>query len=129
VATVTASSPTWTNFGDVHRGRVYVPGPGTAHQVVAGSGTAVITGRDQDRVRAAIEALSQNRKACGITAELTDRDQVPEVGKRLAAEHADATLLINAAGFVIPNAFGEYDEALLSALPRATWETTYGPWH
>jgi hypothetical protein len=47
---------------------------GTAHQVVAGSGTAVITGRDQDRVRAAIEALSQNGKACGITAELTDRD-------------------------------------------------------
>jgi Family of unknown function (DUF6510)/short chain dehydrogenase len=108
---------------------VYAPGPGTAHQVVAGSGTAVITGRDQDRVRAAIEALSQNGKACGITAELTDRDQVPEVGKQLAAEHADATLLVNAAGFFIPKAFSEYDEALLSAPPRATWETTHGPWH
>jgi NAD(P)-dependent dehydrogenase (short-subunit alcohol dehydrogenase family) len=70
-----------------------------------------ITGRDQDRVRAAIEPLSQNGKACGITAELTDRDQVPEVGKPLAAEHADATLLVNAAGFFIPKAFSEYDEA------------------
>ncbi|MFL6051451.1 MAG: SDR family NAD(P)-dependent oxidoreductase [Actinoallomurus sp.] len=67
-------------------------GLATAHQVVAGGGTAVITGRDQDKVRAAVEALSQNGKAWGITAELTDRDQVPEVRKQLAAEHADATL-------------------------------------
>jgi hypothetical protein len=94
----------------------------TSSPVVAESGTAVITGRDQDRVRAAIEALSQNGKACGITAELTDRDQVPEIGKQLAVEHADATLLVNAAGFFIPKAFSEYDEALLSDPPRATWK-------
>jgi hypothetical protein len=48
------------------------------------------------------DGVSQNGKAGGITAELTDRDQVPEVGKQLAAEHADGTLLVNAAGFLHP---------------------------
>jgi NADPH:quinone reductase-like Zn-dependent oxidoreductase len=46
-------------------------GPATAHQVVAGDGTVVITGRDQDRVQPAVETLSQNGKAWGITAGLT----------------------------------------------------------
>jgi hypothetical protein len=32
------------------------------------------------------------------------------------------------AGFFISKAFSEYDEALLSAPPRATFETTHGPW-
>ncbi|QRP48637.1 SDR family NAD(P)-dependent oxidoreductase [Amycolatopsis sp. FDAARGOS 1241] len=86
-------------------------GLATAHQVVGGGGTAVITGRDSERVQAAVDALSQKGKAWGITAELTDRDQVPEVRKQLAAEHADANLLVNAAGFFIPKAFTEYDEA------------------
>jgi hypothetical protein len=31
----------------------------------------------------------------------------------------DATMLVNAAGSFIPKTFSEYDEALLSALPRA----------
>jgi NAD(P)-dependent dehydrogenase (short-subunit alcohol dehydrogenase family) len=86
-------------------------GLAAAHQVILGGGTAVITGRDEDRVQAAVDALSKNGKAWGITAELTDRDQVPEVRKLLAAEHADATLLVNAAGFFIPKPFSEYDEA------------------
>jgi NADP-dependent 3-hydroxy acid dehydrogenase YdfG len=37
-------------------------GPAMAHQVVAGGGIAVITGRDQDRVRAAVETLSHPRR-------------------------------------------------------------------
>lgn len=86
-------------------------GLAAAHKVVSGGGSAVITGRHQDKVRAAVEALSQKGKAWGITAELTDRDQVPEIRKQLAAEHSDATLLVNAAGFFIPRAFSEYDEA------------------
>jgi NAD(P)-dependent dehydrogenase (short-subunit alcohol dehydrogenase family) len=86
-------------------------GLATARQVVLGGGTAVVTGRGEDTVRAAVEELSQHGKAWGIAGELTDRDQVPEIRKRLAAEHADATLLVNAAGFFIPKAFSEYDEA------------------
>jgi NAD(P)-dependent dehydrogenase (short-subunit alcohol dehydrogenase family) len=86
-------------------------GLATAHQVVAGGGSAVITGRHPDKVRTAVEALSRHGKAWGITAELTDRGQVPDVRRQLAAEHADATLLVNAAGFFIPRPFSEYDEA------------------
>jgi NAD(P)-dependent dehydrogenase (short-subunit alcohol dehydrogenase family) len=86
-------------------------GLATAQQVVAGGGTAVITGRDQDKVKAAVDALSQHGKAWGLAGELTDRSQVPEIRKQLAAEHADATLLVNAAGFFIPRPFSEYDEA------------------
>jgi NAD(P)-dependent dehydrogenase (short-subunit alcohol dehydrogenase family) len=86
-------------------------GLATAHQVVAGGGTAVITGRHQDKVQTAVQALSHNGRAWGITAELTDRDQVPEVRRQLATDHADATLLVNAAGFFIPKPFSDYDEA------------------
>ncbi len=83
----------------------------TAQQVLAGGGSAVITGRNPDKLRAAVEALTQNGKAWGIAAELTDRLQVPAVRQQLAAEHADANLLVNAAGIFLPRAFSEYDEA------------------
>lgn len=86
-------------------------GLATAHQVIAGGGTAVITGREEDKVQSAVEMLSRNGKAWGIAVELTDRNQVPEVREQLASEHADATLLVNTAGFFIPRAFSEYDEA------------------
>jgi NAD(P)-dependent dehydrogenase (short-subunit alcohol dehydrogenase family) len=38
-----------------------------------------------------------------------ERDQVERVRQQLAAEHADATLLVNAAGFFIPKPFLDYD--------------------
>ena len=86
-------------------------GLATAQQVLAGGGSAVITGRNPDKLRAAVETLSEHGNAWGIAAELTDRVQVPDVRKQLAAEHADASLLVNAAGIFLPRAFTEYDEA------------------
>jgi NADP-dependent 3-hydroxy acid dehydrogenase YdfG len=68
-------------------------GLATAQQVLAGGGSAVITGRNPDKLRTAVETLSQHGKAWSIAAELTDRIQVPEVRKKVAAEHADASLL------------------------------------
>jgi NAD(P)-dependent dehydrogenase (short-subunit alcohol dehydrogenase family) len=73
-------------------------GLATAQQVLTGGGSAVITGRNPDELRTTVEALSQHGNAWGIAAELTDRAQVPVVRKQLAAEHADASLLVNAAG-------------------------------
>ena len=84
-------------------------GRDTAADVVAAGGSAVIIGQDQDRVDDTVKELAKDGMAYGITAELTDRDQVERVRQQLAGEHADATLLVNAAGFFIPKPFLDYD--------------------
>ena len=84
-------------------------GRDTAADVVAAGGSAVIIGQDQDRVDDTVQELAKDGTAYGITAELTDRDQVERVRQQLADEHADATLLVNAAGFFIPKPFLDYD--------------------
>jgi NAD(P)-dependent dehydrogenase (short-subunit alcohol dehydrogenase family) len=84
----------------------------TATDVVAGGGGAVIIGRDQGRVDETVAGLAKQGSAWGITADLADRSQVEEVRRQLEGEHADATLLVNAAGFFIPKPFLEYDGAL-----------------
>lgn len=83
----------------------------SAEDVVAAGGSAVIIGRDQARVDDTVNALSQKGQAWGITADLADREDVKRVQGILAAEHADATLLVNAAGFFIPKPYLEHDDA------------------
>lgn len=83
----------------------------TALDVAAGGGSVVVVGRDKKRVDETVAELSSSTQAWGITADLADRDQVVEVQEQLAAAHADATLLVNAAGFFIPKAFLDYDGA------------------
>jgi NAD(P)-dependent dehydrogenase (short-subunit alcohol dehydrogenase family) len=68
----------------------------TAAEVVARGGSAVIVGRDGMRVAKTITELGAPKRAWGITADLGDRDQVASVQKRLADDHDDATLLVNA---------------------------------
>ena len=84
-------------------------GRDSAADVVAGGGSAVIVGRDQARVDETVAPLSKDGEAWGIAADLADRQQVARVRQELAADHADATLLVNAAGFFIPKPFLEYD--------------------
>jgi NAD(P)-dependent dehydrogenase (short-subunit alcohol dehydrogenase family) len=55
--------------------------------------------------------LSAKGEAWGITADLGDREQVTHVQQRLAGEHADATLLVNAAGIFVPKPFLDHDGA------------------
>jgi NAD(P)-dependent dehydrogenase (short-subunit alcohol dehydrogenase family) len=86
-------------------------GRDTAADVVAGGGSAVIIGQDPDRVKDTVKVLSADGRAYGITADLADREQVEQVRRQLAAEHTDATLLVNAAGFFIPKPFLDYDGA------------------
>jgi NAD(P)-dependent dehydrogenase (short-subunit alcohol dehydrogenase family) len=83
----------------------------TAADVVAGGGSAVIIGRDRMRVEETVTTLSDTGKAWGITADLADRDQVAEAEQQLAADHADATLLVNAAGIFSPRTFLDHDGA------------------
>jgi NAD(P)-dependent dehydrogenase (short-subunit alcohol dehydrogenase family) len=84
-------------------------GQQTAADVVAAGGSAVIVGRDPNRVDETVMMLSANGKAWGITADLNDRDQVGDVQQQLAVQHADATLLVNAAGIFSPRTFLDVD--------------------
>jgi len=79
--------------------------------VVAAGGSAVIIGEDADKVDDTVQALAKEGSAQGIAADLTDRRQVERVCQQLAAEHADATLLVNAAGLFIPKPFLDHDGA------------------
>ena len=83
----------------------------TAADVVAAGGSAVIIGQDPAKVDDTVQALAKEGSADGITADLADREQTERVRQQLAAEHADATLLVNAAGLFIPKPFLDYDGA------------------
>ena len=83
----------------------------TAADVVAAGGTAVIIGQDPVKVDDAVKTLAKDGKVYGITADLADREQAERVRRQLADEHADATLLVNAAGLFIPKPFLDYDGA------------------
>lgn len=87
----------------------------TAADVVAAGGTAVIIGQDPGKVDDTVKEVAQDGKAYGITADLADREQVERVRRELADEHADATLLVNAAGLFVPTPFLDYDGAAYDA--------------
>jgi NAD(P)-dependent dehydrogenase (short-subunit alcohol dehydrogenase family) len=99
----------------------------TAADVVAAGGSAVIIGQDPGKVDDTVQALAKEGTAYGITADLTDREQADRVCQQLAAEHADATLLVNAAGLFIPKPFLDYDGPSYDSyleLDRATFFLT-----
>ena len=83
----------------------------TAEDVVAAGGSAVIIGQEPDRVDDTVKSLAKDGSAHGITADLTDRMQAERVCRRLADEHAVATLLVNAAGLFVPKPFLDHDGA------------------
>ena len=80
-----------------------------------------------EKVDDTVETLAEDGSAYGITADLADRKQVDRVRQRLADDHADATLLVNAAGLFIPKPFLDYDDASYDAhleLDRAIFFVT-----
>src|ERR1700760_4278188 len=83
----------------------------TAADVVAAGGSAVIIGQEPDKVSDTVKQLSEKGKAHGIAADLTDRKAVEAVCGQLAAEHADATLMVNAAGLFLPKPFLDHSGA------------------
>ena len=83
----------------------------TAADVVAAGGSAVIIGQDPGRVEDTVQTLAKDGPAYGISADLADRDQVERVRQQLADDHADATLLVNAAGLFVPKPFLDHDGA------------------
>jgi NAD(P)-dependent dehydrogenase (short-subunit alcohol dehydrogenase family) len=81
----------------------------TAEDVVAAGGSAVIIGQGAGKVDDTVQTLAKDGEAFGITADLTDRMQAERVCRQLAAEHTDATLLVNAAGLFVPKPFLDHD--------------------
>ena len=81
-----------------------------ALDVIDRGGSAVIIGRSKARVNNTVAELTDRRgEAWGIAAELTDRSAVTDVQRALSEHHSDATLMVNAAGFLIPKPFLDYD--------------------
>jgi len=83
----------------------------TAEDVVAAGGSAVIIGEDDGKVDEAVQALGKDGTAYGVVGDLADRAQVERICQQLASAHADATLLVNAAGLFIPKPFLDHDAA------------------
>ena len=83
----------------------------TAADVVAAGGSAVIIGGHAGKVDDTVQTLAKEGSAWGITADLADRMQVERVRQQLADDHADATLLVNAAGLFVPKPFLDHDGA------------------
>jgi NAD(P)-dependent dehydrogenase (short-subunit alcohol dehydrogenase family) len=82
-----------------------------AEDVIAKGGSAVILGRAGQKLDGAVASLSRSGRAWSIAADLSDWQQVTEARKQLAQDHADATLLINSAGFFAPKSFLDHEVA------------------
>jgi short-subunit dehydrogenase len=80
-------------------------------QAAADNGSAVIIGHRPDKVEQAVAELSATGAAWGIAADLRDPAELERVQARLASEHADASLLVNAVGVFKPLPFLEHTAA------------------
>ena len=82
-----------------------------AADVVADDGSAVIIGHRPEKVEQTVAELSATGTAWGIAADLRDPAELEKVQAQLAGEHADTTLLVNAAGVFKPLPFLEHTAA------------------
>jgi NAD(P)-dependent dehydrogenase (short-subunit alcohol dehydrogenase family) len=91
-----------------------------AADVVAAGGSAVIIADEAGKVDDTVQTLAKEGSAYGITADLTDRVEVERVRQQLAADHADAALLVNAAGLFLPKPFLDHAGADYDAYAELT---------
>lgn len=76
-----------------------------AQLVLQRGGSAVVVGRRDDRVAAAVGELGHLGPVTGERADLTKMSEVDALRSRIDSEHADADHLVNAAGIFVPKAF------------------------
>ncbi|MFJ8855931.1 SDR family NAD(P)-dependent oxidoreductase [Streptomyces sp. NPDC102437] len=79
-----------------------------ARHVLDAGGSAVITGRTPSNAEEAASALAGSGNVTALAADLTDANAVEGLRAVLAEEHADAALLVNAAGVFAPKPFVEH---------------------
>lgn len=86
-------------------------GKSVAQLVLKGGGSVVLVGRQAAKLQAAVETLQGFGPVVGEQADITDPEQRYALSDRLTVKHADATLLVNAAGIFLPKPFLEHTEA------------------
>ena len=87
-------------------------GYATADRVATAGGEVVVVARKGDKLAAAAQSLAaRGGKVHTLAADLSDFAAVEQLRNQLSAEHADATLLMNAAGVFAPKPFLEHTPA------------------
>ena len=102
-------------------------GKAVAQKVLENGGSAVLVGRRQEKLQAAVDELKTYGSAMGEQADISNPDEYQRLIERLNQSHADATLLVNAAGVFLPKPFLDYEAAdydLYLDLNKATFFIT-----
>lgn len=102
-------------------------GKAVAKIVLKQGGLAVLIGRREEKLQAAVEELKAYGTVVGERADITNPDERRALIERLNKNHADATLLVNSAGIFLPKSFLEHEEAdydLYLDLNKATFFIT-----
>lgn len=86
-------------------------GKAVAQLVLQQGGSAVIVGSRRPKAEAAVQELGNYGKVVGLAANLGNVAERNALINRLNTNHADATLLVNAAGVFLPKPFVDYEES------------------
>lgn len=86
-------------------------GLAVAEQVLKGGGSVVVIGRQADKTKAMREDLAHLGNTSAIGVDIADAGETRRLRDRLAKEHPDITLLVNAAGVFFPKPFLQHSEA------------------
>ncbi|MEU8732909.1 SDR family oxidoreductase [Streptomyces tendae] len=108
---MSSTTPDFTGRKVIVIGGTSGMGQAVAAHVLDAGGTAVVTGRTQSSADEAVTALCAHGQVVGLAADLCDPAAVDRLRTVLTMEHADATLLVNAAGVFAPKPFLEHTAA------------------
>ncbi|MEM6252931.1 MAG: SDR family oxidoreductase [Cyanobacteria bacterium P01_D01_bin.156] len=102
-------------------------GKSVAQVVLQGGASAVLVGRRAEKLQAAVKELQVYGPVIGEQADISKPEERLALSDRITSKHADATLLVNAAGVFLPKSFLEHTEAdydLYLDLNKATFFLT-----
>lgn len=102
-------------------------GKSAAQLVLQGGGSAVLVGRRANKLQAALKELQLYGSVVGEQADISRSEDRRALSDRITTNHADATLLVNAAGVFLPKSFLEHTETdydLYLDLNKATFFLT-----
>lgn len=102
-------------------------GKAVAQAVLIQGGAVVLIGKRGDRLQAVVDDFSPFGKVFAEQADITHPGERADLITRINANHADAALLVNAAGVFLPKSFLDHTEAdydLYLNLNKATFFIT-----